>query len=301
MGALGFFFDWSFNTCVLLGFAVALSSTAVAVKLLDDMDLRQTTTGNVSLGILIAQDVAVVPMILIIGALQSDEGMNYEGLIRLGVAIFIMAGLFYLLYKKPRVFKEAWAIFETRKAEAMKGQTAITGLAFCFTAAALAGVAGLSAAYGAFLAGLALGETMNRAKLEEQIKPIFDVMIMVFFLSIGLLIDLEFVMENIATVLSILFITMLLKTVANFYILRRLGMDKSEAAVTGAVLGQIGEFSFILAAMGMAANTIDSDGYKYVVAVISLSLLCTPLWIYLVGRFHLLDLLALPRRRRDDN
>ncbi len=124
---------------------------------------------------------------------------------------------------------------------------------------------------------------------------------MVFFLSIGLLIDLKFLWDNLLAAFSLLFITMLLKTVVNYYVLRWQGMPKEEAYVTGAVLAQVGEFSFILAAIGLGAGTIQPDGYKYVVAVISLSLLATPLWLYLVekrGILKHLDLKKVVQKRR---
>ena len=282
MFILGWLFGWPLNRSVLMGFAVALSSTAVALKILEDMNLKETTIGHSSLGILIAQDLAVIPMILIIGAMNTAEGFNYWGMARLVIAVVLMGGLMYVLTRKPRAFLRLWVRFERIKGEAMQGQAAITALAFCFTASAVAGFFGLSAAYGAFLAGIVLGHTMNRHELEEHTRPIFDVMIMVFFLSIGLLIDLQFLWDHLFAALTVLFLTMCLKTIANVAILRWQGMNKNEAYMTGAVLAQVGEFSFILAAMGLGAGTIDDDSYKYVVAVITLSLLFTPLWLYLV-------------------
>ena len=138
------------------------------------------------------------------------------------------------------------------------------------------------------MAGIILGQTLSHKELEASTKPIFDVTIMVFFLSIGLLIDLQFMWENWIATLSLLLITMLIKTVVNFYVLRWQGMKKEEAYVTGAVLAQVGEFSFILATIGLGAGTIQDEGYKYVVAIISLSLLATPLWLYLVEKRELL-------------
>lgn len=300
MSGLGLLFDWPLNRSILLGFAVALSSTAVALKILEDMGLRKTKVGQSSVGILIAQDLAFIPMVLIIGALNTGEGLNYEGLIRLGLAVLFMAGLMFLLTKKPKIFQKVWDKFDAIKSDAMQGQVAITGLAFCFTAAAVAGLLGISAAYGAFMAGIILGHTMSRKELEEHTKPIFDVTIMVFFLSIGLLIDLQFMWENLGATAALLFITMLLKTVVNFYVLRWQGMEKNEAYVTGAALAQVGEFSFILAAIGLGAGTIEDDGYKYVVAIISLSLLATPLWLYLVKKFELMPKVNIRRRKKKE-
>ena len=288
MGILALVFGWPLNRAILLGFAVALSSTAVALKILEDMGLRNSKIGQTSVGVLVAQDLAFIPMVLIMGSLSTGEGFDYGGLVRLGIAIAFLVGLIALLSKKPKIFQRLWDKFETVKKDAMRGQVAITALAFCFSAAALAGLFGLSPAYGAFLAGIALGHTISRKELEAQTKPIFDVTIMVFFLSIGLLIDLKFLWENIGAALALLFMTMLLKTVVNFYVLRWQGMEKEEAYITAAALAQVGEFSFVLAAIGLSAGTIDADGYKYVVAIISLSLLGTPLWLYLVKKRGLL-------------
>ncbi len=300
MSILGLLFDWPLNRCILLGFAVALSSTAVALKILEDMGLRKTKIGQSSVGILVAQDLAFIPMVLIIGALNTGEGFNYDGLIRLAFAIVLLAALMFLLTRRPKIFERIWKRFEHIKADAMRGQVAITALAFCFSAAAIAGIMGISAAYGAFLAGILLGHTMKSKELEDHTKPIFDVTIMVFFLSIGLLIDLKFLWENIGATLTLLFMTMLLKTVVNFYVLRWQGMKKEEAYVTGAALAQVGEFSFILAAIGLSAETIRPEGYKFVVAIISLSLLATPLWLYLVekrGLLKHLDVVKVVKKR----
>ena len=295
MGVFGLLFDWPLNRSVLLGFAVALSSTAVALKILDDTGLRPTRIGESSLGILIAQDIAVVPMILIVAALNTEAGFNYNGVLKMAIALFIMIAIVLLFTARPKIFEKIWHKIDNFHLNAMQGQTAITALAICFTASALAGYFGLSAAYGAFLAGLLIGNTMGQKKMEAHTKPIFDVMIMVFFLSIGLLIDLEFLRDHLWTTIFLLFITMLLKTIVNVSVLRWQGIEKREAYVTGAVLAQVGEFSFILAAMGLNAHTIQQDGYKYVVAIISLSLLVTPLWLYLVKHYDVVTTLNLKR------
>lgn len=296
MSAFGYFFDWSFNTAVLMGFAVSLSSTAVALKILEDIGLRQTKIGITSIGILIAQDLAVIPMLLIIGAFSTDEGFNYVGIFRLIAAIVVMIGAITILQKKPKMFSKIWGRFEKYKAAAMRGQTTITALAFCFAASALAGAAGLSAAYGAFLAGIVLGQTISKHKLEQHTKPIFDVMIMVFFISIGILIDLDFMVEHAFTIGVLLLAAMSIKTVFNYMILRWQGMDKQEAYMTGAVLAQIGEFSFILASLGITTGSIEPEAYKFTVSIITLSLLFTPVWLLLVKRFGLLKNRRLRRK-----
>ena len=111
---------------------------------------------------------------------------------------------------------------------------------------------------------------------------------MVFFLSIGLLIDLDFLIERLWQVLALMGIAMTLKTVLNITLLKRLGFSHRHSLVIGASLGQIGEFSFVLAALGLATGAILPEGYKYVVSIIALSLVITPLWLYGIRRMHLL-------------
>ncbi len=296
MSLFGYFLDWPLNTAILMGFAVSLSSTAVALKILEDVGLRQTKIGITSIGILIAQDLAVIPMLLIIGALSTQEGFNYVGIFRLVAAIFIMIGVISVLHRKPKFFQKIWKWFEAHKLSAMTGQTTVTALAFCFAASAIAGSFGLSAAYGAFLAGIVLGQSISKQKLEEHAKPVFDIMIMVFFISIGILIDLDFMVEHWFEISILLFAAMLLKTVINYGLLRWQGMDKQEAIMTGAVLAQIGEFSFVLASLGISTGSVGEEVYKLTVSVITLSLLFTPLWLLLVKKFGLLKNRRLRRK-----
>lgn len=300
MFLFGFFLDWPLSRSVLLGFALSLSSTAVALKIVEDMGLKATRQGETCTGILVAQDIAVIPMLLIIGAMNTHEGFNYIGIARLFIAVALIVVIMFVLLKRPRLLDWLWSKVRHIREDAVQRQGALMAMAFCFSAAALSGLLGLSAAYGAFLAGLALGQTRHSKRLEEQTKPIFEVMIMVFFLSIGLLIDLSFLKEHIISVLALVFFAMCMKTVANYLILHMQGMERQEAGRIGAVLAQIGEFSFVLAAMGLEVKTIDLDSYKYVVAVISLSLMATPLWLFSLQKMRLfqrVDVAILQGRR----
>lgn len=281
MALIGALFDWPLGRILLLGFAMSLSSTAVAIKLLQDMGETNTPLGRASIGILIAQDIAVVPMLLIVGAM-GGEGFHPLELLKIVLAVGFMAVLILALNSRPEFFVSLAKRIPTHS------QRTIVALAFCFSAAALAGTFGISAGYGAFLAGLVIGNTTDHDHYEKQVQPIFDLLMMVFFLSIGLLIDLGFLFENFWNVLFLLGVIMVMKTVVNIKILRMLGLSRRNAIVMGASLGQIGEFSFILAGLGLASGTIASSGYNYVISVIALSLVFTPLWLYVVRRMHLI-------------
>ena len=114
---------------------------------------------------------------------------------------------------------------------------------------------------------------------------------MVFFLSVGLLIDFRFLIDHIWEVLLLLAVAMTLKTVVNIGALHFLGLSWRHAVVCGATLGQIGEFSFVLAALGLAAGSIGPEAHKMVVLVIALSLMATPLWMMAVRRLGSLHVL----------
>lgn len=278
---IGTLLDWSAGRMILLGFAISLSSTAVAIKLLQDMNETDTSLGRGAIGILIAQDIAVIPMMLIVGAMGGDS-FHAIDLLKIIFALGFMAGLIYVLNTKPEIFINIGSKIPTHS------QRTIVALACCFSAAAAAGVIGLSPGYGAFLAGLVIGNTTDHDHYEKQVLPIFDLLMMVFFLSIGLLIDLRFLLENFWSILLMLIVIMVMKTYITIKTLRVLGLSRRNAIVMGATLGQIGEFSFILAGLGLATGTIMDTGYKYIISIIALSLVLTPLWLYAVRHMHLL-------------
>lgn len=289
MEALAWFFDWPWQRGVMLGFALALSSTAVAIKMLQDMGEMDTHLGRVTLGVLIAQDLAVIPMFLIMGAISDGKELGGADYARIIGAMIFMIGFIYTISRHPEWLAKLRN--NVRRLLPPQDQHAVVALGLCFAAAALSGAMGLSASYGAFLAGILIGHLGNRERYEKEITPIFNVLIMVFFLSVGLLIDFKFLIENIGPVLALLAVAMTLKTVVNIGSLHMLGLSWRHAVVCGATLGQIGEFSFVLAALGLAAGAIEPEAHKMVVLVIALSLIATPLWMMAVRRLGALHVL----------
>ena len=279
---LSWLFGWPPGLAVLLGFAMALSSTAIAIKLLQDVGELRSDIGTVAVGLLIAQDLAVVPMLLVINAMAAADGGSLWGaILTIAAAAAFLAGMVVLLSRRQSLTLPvvAWIAEDT-------DLTAMAGLAICFAAAAISGVIGLSPAYGAFLAGLVLGNSRERPKMIAATQPIQAVFLMVFFLSIGLLLDLGFIWQNLWTVLLLVVVVTVVKTLANIGILRLLGESWSHAVQAGTVLGQIGEFSFVLMAAGVAAGLIDEDGNRLMVAIVALSLMISPLWLIATRRLH---------------
>ncbi|NHT76538.1 cation:proton antiporter [Rhizobiaceae bacterium CRRU44] len=276
---------------LILGFVVALSSTVVAMKMLDDRGELRSETGRIAVGVLIAQDIAVVPMLILVtslGGADSGEIGVLQIAVKMLLAIGLLGGLLWWLGRRGKLRLPFSAAIED-KVEIL----ALGALAVCFSAAALSGVAGMSPAYGAFLAGIVIGNSTLRSRVIPVIEPIQSVLLVAFFLSIGLLIDLTFMAEHLFLVLSLAIVVIAAKTVLNIALLRRTGSPPQVALVAGLSMAQIGEFSFVLAAAGLSAGALDLDAYRIAIAVTALSLLVSPLWVSIM---HRLDGLAAEHR-----
>jgi CPA2 family monovalent cation:H+ antiporter-2 len=280
-----------FGLSLLLGFVVALSSTAVAIKVLDNIGELHTRIGRITIGVLIAQDIAVVPMLLVIGAL-ADARFDFLSVFKIAGSVVFMALLIWYLSRRRRIRLPFDRI--------VAGHTDLKplgALAFCFGAAALSGLFGLSAAYGAFLAGLVIGNSQERQAMKEATKPIESVLMMVFFLSIGLLIDLQYMWANLGIVLTLFFLVTVFKTVMNVGALRLLGQTWNTAFLGGVMLAQIGEFSFLLSLVGVQNGVISPADSRLVVAVTVLSLALSPVWVITARRLRLLTMSGITSGR----
>ncbi len=297
MFLLGQVFDWPVNRMILLGFAVALSSTAVGIKILEAIGELRTEVGRTTVGILIAQDLAVVPMLLIVNGLSGDEGLGFKVAVPILVSVAILAAAVLFMSRRERVSMP----FSTSIPD-NSGVMVIAALSFCLLLSTVAGALGLSTAFGAFLAGLIIGNSNDRVRMTTVILPLQDVLLMVFFLSIGLLIDIAFIVENIVQALVLVFLVLLFKSLSNVLILRLLRQPWDHAIMCGFALGQIGEFSFVLGAAGLVAGVVETEAHRLLVAVITLSLMASPLWLSAarnVERLRLEQFALLAARRTE--
>ena len=272
----------SWELAVLMGFVVAMSSTAVAIKILADIGELRTRVGQITVGVLIAQDIAVVPMMLTIGALSGEDFQFSKIPVIFGSVMFLIGLIFYASRGK----KIHLPYFETIAEN--KELAPLAGLAFCFGWAAIAGLIGLSAAYGAFIAGLIIGNSQARHAMLDGVLPIQSVLMMVFFLSIGLLLDLQFMVDNAGMVAVLFLMVTVFKTIINVGFLRVVGQPWSTAFLAGISMAQIGEFSFLLSVVGMQSGVLDEEGRRLIVSVTVLSLALSPLWVFTARRLQLL-------------
>ncbi len=280
-GVFGLLLGWPVEQVVVLGFIVAVSSTAVAIRMLEEVGELRTAMGRITVGILIAQDIAVVPMLIVIGSFQPG-GSGLLLAVKLALAVVLLFLLMRYLGTRPGKIRLPFT-------EAIHGRgdmVALASVAFCFGAAALTGILGLSAAFGAFLAGLVIAGSTMRGEAIAATHPIQSVLVVVFFLSIGLLIDLDFIVANLGTVVFFVIAVLMVKTAINVALIRAVRQPWEKAFPAGLMIAQIGEFSFVLAATGLANGALGADAYRLAIAVIAVSLLVSPLWMISVRRFH---------------
>jgi K+:H+ antiporter len=281
MMLFGALLDWRFEQVVLLAFVVTMSSTAVALKLLDDIGELRSDLGRIVVAVMIAQDIAIVPMLIIANAFQTGGTVEPGTFVTVVLAIGLL--VLFIAFVGPRGKLQ------------FPGQDRILGrvemvtlvaLLVCSTMAVITGVAGMSPAYGAFLAGLIIGKTTLRSQAIHAMEPIQGVLMVLFFVAIGLLLDVNFIFQNLALVSAFVLCALILKSIANIVILYLVGMPWKTAYQAGLIMGQIGEFSFVLAAVGLANGVLDPVGYKLAISVIVLSLLFSPLWTRAVKQAH---------------
>jgi CPA2 family monovalent cation:H+ antiporter-2 len=157
-----------------------------------------------------------------------------------------------------------------------------TALVLCFGLALITALLGLSTALGAFVAGILVGAAPDTEWVKQTLAPFRVVFVALFFVSVGMLVDLGFVRDEWPVVLLLVALVVVTKTLINAGVLRLLRDPWRQSFYAGALLAQIGEFSFVLAAVGLQAGLLEAFGYQLAVAVISLSLLASPPWIRLV-------------------
>ena len=266
-------FGFSVYVSLLTAFFTCLSSTAAIVKVLEYLGELKTDVGHISIGILVAQDIAVVPMMLIIKECGKPLGISI--VLELAFAVCLVVFMLKYLGKKEQI------TIPTNHLLPSQELVPVVTLASVFIAATLVTLFGLSEAYGAFLAGLFIGNTQARQNVLNSIKPIQNVLLMVFFLSVGLMFDLKFLFQNWFIVLISLALVTMWKIFFNSVILRVFSIELAKATSIGIILAQLGEFSLVLATVATQSGIIGTYGQKLIICITALSLSISPLFIAL--------------------
>jgi CPA2 family monovalent cation:H+ antiporter-2 len=259
---------------VMLGFLFALSSTAIVLKLLQERGLMRSNHGRISLGILIFQDIIVVPMILLVPIISGQESNVWGALaILLGKALFLVVAIYVSArYLVPKLLHE---IARTRSRELFL----ITIIVICFSVAYVTSLMGLSLALGAFMAGLCISESEYSHQATGLIIPFREIFTSFFFVSIGMLLDLNFLVMNLPLVLLFTVIAAVVKFGVIVLAARVLKFSLRTSILVGLSLLQVGEFAFILSRTGIEAGLVSELTNQYFLSVSILTMGVTPFLI----------------------
>jgi len=262
---------WALREAVTFGFLIALSSTMVVIGMLTYRGELESVHGRVMIGILLMQDIAAAFMMFILPAL-GDSGENLTT--TLGLA-FLKAGLFLALV----LLLGAWVVPRFIRRVAGQGSRELfilSSAVLCFGGAFGAYYFGLSAALGAFAVGLLISESDFAHQVLGDMTPLRDIFSAIFFVSVGMLIDLPFMAENMTTVVAIVLTIVLGKFLICSTTARLFGYTGKTIPLVGAGMIQIGEFSFVLAELGLEEGVISEHIYGLILASAMISIILTP-------------------------
>lgn len=260
----------SWQTGLVLGGALAMSSTAILAKLLAERFELNSPHGRQIIGILLFQDLAVVPLLILIPALgaPAEDFAATVGYALLKAAVVLTLLLFF----GQRLMRAWFHVVARQKSSEL---FVLNVLLITLGIAYITEMAGLSLALGAFVAGVLISETEYRYQVEEDIKPFRDILLGLFFVTIGMLLDVSIVVENVWV--SVLLVTLVIaKTILIFGLSRLFGAASGVALRAGLALGACGEFGFVILAHASGSGLIAQDILQPVLAVMVLSMLIAP-------------------------
>lgn len=258
-----------------LGFVVALSSTAIVIKLLQERAEMDSPHGRMILGTLIYQDIAVVPLMLAAPLLAGAAGAGSDGGALAVIARIVgVAGIAFISYR----WAVPWLLYHIAKTKSREAFL-LAVLTICSGIALLTQQAGLSLALGAFLAGLIISESEYSHQAVGVILPFRDAFMSLFFVSIGMLLDIQFLMAHPVELAILTLGILLIKPVIGALAGLAVGLPLRNAVIAGLSLGQIGEFSLVATTAGVTAGLLDQDVFQTVLDTAVLSMLAAPLMI----------------------
>lgn len=290
VGSITYFFAiWlglAFSDAVWVGSAVSLSSTMVVLKTLAARDSADSHAGRLMLAILIAQDLAVIPLILIVPQI-AGEALNFGLLVSaIGKSALFLMALFIIGTKiLPWAFSRI-SRFGSRELFFLATLAVALGSGFVFYKL------GFSFALGAFVAGMLLSETDFNHQALSDVSSLRDLFGLIFFASVGMLFDPQFFLDHFAEIGLLTGLTIISKAIMIGGILHLFGSPRSLCTMVGLGLSQVGELAFVLASTGSRLNQLSADSYSMIIAVTVLSMILTPGLFSLGARFSRRDLEA---------
>ncbi len=259
------------QTALALSSALAMSSTAIVVKLMSERLEMESEHGKRVMGVLLFQDLAVVPLLVLIPALGAATEQMFQTLALASLKAVLLIAL--LLVGGPRVMRFWLTLVARRKSEEL---FVLNLLLITLSLAWLTELAGLSLALGAFIAGMLISETQYKQQVETDIRPFHDVLLGLFFISIGMMLDWRLVLERWPLVLLLVTAPVLFKAALVALLARGLGATSGVSLRTGLYLAQAGEFGFVLLTLAQSNALVPPALLNPILASMVLSMLATP-------------------------
>jgi CPA2 family monovalent cation:H+ antiporter-2 len=272
----GHLFGWSDMDCIYLGGMLAMSSTTIIFKAFDDMGLRNERFAGLVLSVLIIEDILAIVLMVMLSTLAVSK--EFEGVQMLGS--ILQLGFFLILWFTVGIY--LIPLFLKKAKPLMNEETLlITALALCFGMVVFASAVGFSAAFGAFVMGSILAETAEAKQIEHLVAPVKNLFGAIFFVSVGMMVDVALIIEYIVPILCIIAAIMLGQTILSTCGFLLSGQSLKTAMQCSFSLTQIGEFAFILATLGTSLHVTSDFLYPIVVAVSVFTTFTTPYMIRL--------------------
>lgn len=268
-----FFLHQRFNTALFHGFLITLSSTAIVMKTLHERGEIFTPHSRMSLGMLIFQDLCVVPFMLLVPILSGNgDGIGAISYTMFKALLVVVIVLVAANWGVPHILHQ---VVSTRSRELF----VITIILLCLGTAFITSKFGLSLALGAFLAGIVISESEYSSQAIADILPFKESFTGIFFISIGMLMDLVFLKTNLLTIVSVVLVILVLKIITASLSASVFGQSLRSSIQTGFYLSQVGEFSFVLAVAGKSYGLITDNTYQIFLAASILTMILTPIMI----------------------
>ncbi|HSH85760.1 MAG: cation:proton antiporter [Methylophilus sp.] len=269
----------SLTTAFIIGAALTMSSTAIVSKILMERVDLSSRHGRLSIGVLLFQDLAVIPILVLIQTLgaHSDNWLDVLGLTLLKSSV-----LLFLLFKFGKNILNFW--FELVAKQRSRELFVLNVLMVTLLMSAATNFAGLSFALGAFVAGMLISETKFRYQVDSDIAPFRDILLGLFFISVGMLLDVRVILEHAGLIVVLLAAYLLFKIALIAFLTKFYGFEMGVGVRTGIILGQAGEFTFVILALGLQTHLIDGEALQLVLSVAILSMLVAPFIIQYNGR-----------------
>lgn len=263
---------------VFIGFLFSLSSTAIVLKMLQEKGEINSPHGKIVLGILIFQDIIVVPMMLVtpLMAGNSDNIVTELLLMAIKGALVIVFVLISARYLVPKLL---YLVAQTKSKELF----ILSVVVICFAVAWLTSTMGLSLALGAFMAGLIISESEYSHQATSNILPFREIFTSFFFVSIGMLLDSEFMLQHLPVILALTIAAAFLKCLVAFAAAKVLLFPVRTSLLVGLSLFQVGEFAFILSKTGISSGLLSPETYQYFLSISLLTMAITP---FVINKYH---------------